>query len=115
MSADERSRILGYFAEGPGSNAALDYIARTPGQGMSSDGPTRSMAQQYVGTYGGEAMRASSMTGVMPYGTSGRLTPDGPSVDLPETGVPTLREVIVHAERDYDDGSYDASETYAVN
>lgn len=48
---------MGYFADGPGSgsNAALDYIARTPASGMSDTWTPPSMAQQYVDNFGGEA------------------------------------------------------------
>lgn len=65
VSADERSRIVGYFADGPGtgSNAALDYFAANPGGGLSEADYWNTPAprgQQYVDTFSGENVAAKS-------------------------------------------------------
>lgn len=56
VSATERASIMGMFADSPGSgsNAALDYIAKSRWSGMSDTSAPGAPGQQYVDTYGGD-------------------------------------------------------------
>jgi len=102
VSAAERLQILGYFDGGPGagSNAALDYIASTPGGGFSESDYWNTPGQRggaFADAVNGGDLTNAGMTGAMLYGKSGPVGPGGPYIDLPGVGTPTLPAVTVYA------------------